>query len=304
MSEGTGSAVAAQTAGYRLSPQQRRAWALAGDAPRSPCRVFALARIEGALDPTRLEAALAEVVARNEALRTVFPRLSGLTLPVQTVREPGPIALDRHDLTGLDPEGQAPRLAALRRALQDAPLPPAEGPLLRFQLVALGPRAHTLDVVASALCADARTLENLLDEVARGYARRAGVAPPDEAPHEVVHYADVAEVLNDILDQSPETGAGRRHWRALRLPEHEVRLPAETAPTSAVEPRVGEARVELPIAALEGLASRFDVSPAAVLLAAWQIVLWRLVGRRRFALGVAQEGRRPEDRDAAHALGA
>jgi non-ribosomal peptide synthetase component F len=83
-----------------------------------------------------------------------------------------------------------------------------------------------------------------------------------------------------------------------------VRLPAETAPTSAVEPRVGEARVELPIAALEGLASRFDVSPAAVLLAAWQIVLWRLVGRRRFALGVAQEGRRPEDRDAAHALGA
>ncbi|MYS17213.1 hypothetical protein GTW73_25175, partial [Streptomyces sp. SID4982] len=49
---------------YRLSAQQRRLWA---DAPKE--RVTARVRLAGPLDPERLRAAVAALVARHETLR-------------------------------------------------------------------------------------------------------------------------------------------------------------------------------------------------------------------------------------------
>ncbi|HEU4407579.1 MAG TPA: amino acid adenylation domain-containing protein [Polyangiaceae bacterium] len=294
-------------AGYRLSPQQRRVWALAGASAGGPYRAWAAARLEGAFDEAAIEAALAEAVARHEALRTTFSLLPGLTVPVQVVHPPGPLALERHDLSGLDPEGREREAAALPGRLWAAPLPPAEGPLVRFQVVRLAPGSFALHAVASSLCADARSLENVIGEVARGCARRAGPAPAAGPAGEAMQYPDVAEVLNDLLE-SPEGEAGRRHWQARRPAEAGPALPhaspgaGEAGPDGGAGgdgPEAGARAIDLDGGALEALAGRLGASPAAALLACWQALLWRLTGRLPFALGVALDGRAYEGLDEA-----
>src|SRR5690348_88040 len=70
----------AEIEGFRLSPQQRRAWHLLGDA-----RVSAAVRLGGALDPERLRHAVQQTVEHAEILRTVFQALHGLDLPLQRI---------------------------------------------------------------------------------------------------------------------------------------------------------------------------------------------------------------------------
>lgn len=73
---------------YRLSPQQKHLWLQkSGDENRSPYRVQCEVLIEGNIDDKRLKKALETIVGRHEILRTVFQTPSGVTIPVQSVRE-------------------------------------------------------------------------------------------------------------------------------------------------------------------------------------------------------------------------
>lgn len=281
-----------EPAGYRLSPTQRRIWLRGGDSATAGGRVHAQARLEGELAPAALAAALGRVVARHEALRTVFATIPGLTLPLQVVREAAPLALVHHDLTGLGPEEQGRRLEALARAAREAALAAAAGPLVRFELLALGARSHALVVVASALCADEQSLENLLAEV---IAELTPEGLPDGG--EVVQYADASEVLHEIL-QSPETEPGRRRWREIRLPEQRATLPLSALAESAGAGGIESIAVTVASAAIEELARRCEASAAAALLAAWYIVLARLTAAPP-VLGLACAGRAYEGLDRA-----
>src|SRR5689334_19851933 len=88
MSEGT-------VQGYRISPQQRRLWLLhqaaAGPVFWSRCEVS----VAGALDLNRLERAIERVVDEHEILRTTFPLLPGMTVPVQVVHQQSPGCVKR-----------------------------------------------------------------------------------------------------------------------------------------------------------------------------------------------------------------
>ncbi|HSK76264.1 MAG TPA: amino acid adenylation domain-containing protein, partial [Thermoanaerobaculia bacterium] len=176
--------------GFRLSPQQRRLWALARE-EGSAYRAEAAVRITGPLDRARLEAALGEVVARHEILRTVFPVPPGMSRPAQVIQPPEPV-----------------RLA-------DAPGPfrPDREPPFAASLVSEGPESHRLHLAAHAFVADAAALEVVVRDLARAYAGRLDGEPPAQ-------YADVAEALNELLE-SDETEAGRDFWR------EEGALPAE-----------------------------------------------------------------------------
>src|SRR5688572_32790415 len=83
--------------GFRLSPQQRRAWQMQQDS--AVCASQSLVRLDGDLDAAALAAALDEAVRRHEILRTAFQRVPGLKVPLQVVTEPSPVTLDRLDLT-------------------------------------------------------------------------------------------------------------------------------------------------------------------------------------------------------------
>jgi amino acid adenylation domain-containing protein/FkbM family methyltransferase len=121
--------------GFRLSPQQRRVWRLLQTGARLRSRL--VLRFTGRCEPPALQAALATVAERYEILRTSFPRLAGMTLPVQVIAEPG-----------------------------EAPV--------QYELESLSRADHRLTLALSPLCCDGASLAHLAVEVAGLYAQRAG----------------------------------------------------------------------------------------------------------------------------------
>ncbi|HSF43044.1 MAG TPA: non-ribosomal peptide synthase/polyketide synthase [Thermoanaerobaculia bacterium] len=284
-----------QVAGYRLSPQQRRLWQLQRADGDRPYRVRALARVRGKIDPALLEEAVFAVVERFEILRTTFVCAPGLTLPLQRVNGSGVDWREPADFSHLSPRERQASLEELFRAAGEEPFDLEKGPLLRLVVARLDAEEQALILSLPALCADAVTLANLVDEIGRECAARTGEAPAVEAAEEeLLQYADLAEWQNELLE-GEETEAGREHWarwnpasaRALRVPFEKT--PAEGA---RFDPRVLPIKVD-PVGArrLAALAEEAGVSMATLLLTAWQTVLWRLTGRGEITLGLASEGR-------------
>ncbi|WP_437832120.1 non-ribosomal peptide synthetase [Sorangium sp. So ce1153] len=269
--------------GVRLSPQQRRLWAL----HRSGATVFAraLIRLEGDLDAARLAGALGEVVARHEILRTTFRRDPRLKFPLQAVGGAAP-AWRRVDLSGRAAGEQEARVEALWREAARLGVDLERGPLLHVWLVRRAERLHDLLVAAPALAADAWTLDLLFRELADAYAggRR-------EAGEEPVQYAQFAEWQNDLVG-SAESAPAPAGVPAV--------LPFEGAAEEGGAPGevVDVVDIELDAALLgrlESLARGEGASLASVLLAAFQLHLARLTGSRELVVAVASAGRRIED---------
>ncbi|MGK3998776.1 non-ribosomal peptide synthetase [Sorangium sp. So ce1024] len=268
--------------GVRLSPQQRRLWAL----HRSGTTVFTrgMIRLEGDLDPARLAGALGEVVARHEILRTTFRRDPRLRFPLQ-VASGAPPAWRRVDLGGRAAGEQQAHVEALWREAARIEVDLERGPLLHVWLVRRAERLHDLLVAAPALCADAWTLDLLFGELAEAYAgagdRRAPAAEP-------LQYAQYAEWQNELVGAAesapPPAGAP-------------VVLPFEGAAGEGgacgevVEIEVDAALVDR----LESLARGEGASLSSVLLAAFHVHLARLTGSRELVVAVASAGRRIED---------
>ncbi|HEX8353374.1 MAG TPA: condensation domain-containing protein, partial [Pyrinomonadaceae bacterium] len=207
-------AVPATVQGFRLAPQQRRLWALRAAESRA-YHVRCAARLTGPLAPDALAAALAEVVARHEILRTVFRRAPGTKFPVQVIEAHLPPLWRAVDLSGLGEAEQRERVAALSAEEDERPFDVERGTLLRATLVTLSASSHALLLRAHVLVADAAGLQNVLAEVARAYGLRGGDADAD-SDEEPVQYADLAEWQNELFE-ADEAATGAAHWRELDL---------------------------------------------------------------------------------------
>src|SRR3982751_4392426 len=76
-------------------------------------------RLRGALDVAALERALGALVARHDALRTMFAARGDDA--VQVVRRPAPVAVALHDLSGLPVAKREGAAIARLRAVTDTP---------------------------------------------------------------------------------------------------------------------------------------------------------------------------------------
>src|SRR5262249_3161692 len=141
-----------QVEGFRLSPQQQRIWLLQQAAGSQAYRAVSVLYIKGDLNVARLQAAWQEVSARNEILRTVYPSLPGMSVPLQTIAEPKPATIETIDLSDLDAEVQELQLASLFEDARALPFDYTDGPLLLATLIKLAPQHHALLFSVSALC--------------------------------------------------------------------------------------------------------------------------------------------------------
>src|SRR5437016_5214197 len=135
-----------QIVGFPLSAQQKRLWSSCSD-PATAISQLAVT-IDGPLDLPRLTNALCTIVDRHEILRTTFTRGSGMRFPFQVIRSSAALNL----------ELQADRAFDLER-----------GPVLFATLEALATDRHILVLRAPALCADAKTLRNVVVELSKVY---------------------------------------------------------------------------------------------------------------------------------------
>jgi NRPS condensation-like uncharacterized protein len=148
--------------GFRLSPQQTHLWLLQQADRSLPYSAQSAIRIDGTLDTELLKAAVRNVVARHEILRTTFHCLPGTTIPVQVVDQRGIPSIDSHDLSGWDPPRQTAEIERLWQRAHRLPLDLEDGPLCRISLLTLSMDEHMLLVNLSSLCVDTVSLKNLV----------------------------------------------------------------------------------------------------------------------------------------------
>ena len=145
-------------------------------------------RLEGELDDAALSRALDRLVARHEVLRTTFVSVDGEPMQRIGPAERG-FGLRRQDLSGTaDAEAALEALAAEEAS---APFDLEAGPLIRGQLVRMGPADHVLLITLHHIVSDGWSMAILTRELSALY--RAFAAGEDDplAPLEV-QYADYA----------------------------------------------------------------------------------------------------------------
>ncbi len=280
------------TAGFRLSAQQERVWAHQQGREGRAGGAVCLIQIEGPLQLPRLQEALRRVAGRHEILRTVFHRQPGLKVPFQVIREAIEPAWKTLSLTGTPAAEQ--QIEVLTKAARDTQFNLEAGPTLQALLVELASDRHALILSLPALCADARTLHNLVSEIGREYSGEAAGEDP-------MQYADVVEWQNELLE-AEDTRAGRDFWRdyfrSLDLAGlGAVALPFETkTDTLAFSPKI----CALPLNAatggqLEAACKAHEVSPQDFLLTCWLLLFSRLTGSEAVTMGCGFDGRKYEE---------
>jgi amino acid adenylation domain-containing protein/non-ribosomal peptide synthase protein (TIGR01720 family) len=276
--------------GFPLSPQQKHLWLLQGTESAHPFYARCAVAIAGPLDADLLAGALRDVVRRHEICRTRFVVPEGMKLPLQIVTEGEGATLSRHDLSALDETAAQTELARLWDAMTLLEKPLAAPPLAAA-LAAFSPLSHRLFLGLPALCADAVGLDNLLADLVRSYAARAGQGEP---PVEPLQYADLAEWQNETL-KSPGAQPGRELWRQ-RFPSSAPPLVLPFAAGRGAGGPFSPQVLPVPlapqtVAALESLAGTWGVPASLVWLGCWQALLACLCGERDLLLGVVLAGR-------------
>ncbi|MFF2625665.1 amino acid adenylation domain-containing protein [Kitasatospora griseola] len=278
-----------------LSHAQQRIWfehSLEGPSPTYNMP-FAF-RLTGDLDPAALRAAVDDLVARHEPLRTVFPVLDGV--PEQRVRPAAEAAAPFTEETVPAAQSAARLAAAARHAFDLA----AEIPI-RTWLFRTGPDEHVLLILIHHIAADGWSMGPLARDLVTAYtARRSGGAPAwDALP---VEYADYTlwqrQLLGDPSDPHSEYTRQLEYWaeQLAELPDG-VGFPTDRPRHAATSQLGATTWLEVPARVHRGLAELARSQGATtfmVLQAAMAALLTRYGAGTDIAIGTGIAGRTDE----------
>lgn len=265
----------------RLSHAQQRLWFLQQLDPTSAAyNITTAVRWRGRLDAGALEAALNDVVARHEVLRTVFPVEDGRA----TMRV----------LPELKVAVQWQEPAAASEAA-NRPFDLATAPLLRLGVVRSSAEESTVTLTVHHIVADAWSMEVFVRELGEAYAARQQGREPtwNELP---IQYADFAIWQRAWLETGVRA-AQLDYWRRQLVQPPTLELPTDR-PRSARADAAGAVHgFTLPADVVEGvrrLAQEEEATTFMVLLAAFQALLHRYSAQDDIVVGapVANRTRR------------
>ena len=230
-----------------LSFAQRRLWFLDQMEGPSPTYNMPLAlRLSGTLDRHALQAALGDVVARHESLRTIFSQVEGV--PCQLVLDVE-AASPQLGVTEVNASELADAVAAVARYGFDLA---TETPV-RAELFVLGPDEHVLLLLVHHIAADGWSMDPLSADLARAYTARCHGQQPGWAPLPV-QYADYTlwqhQLLGDQTDPDSLFTAQLAYWaQALAGLPDRLDLPTDR-PRPAIASHRGEhlaLRIDAPL---------------------------------------------------------
>jgi amino acid adenylation domain-containing protein len=278
-----------------LSYAQQRIWFENNLEGPSPTYNMPFAfRLTGVLDTPALRAALDDLVARHEPLRTTFPVLDGT--PEQRVVPSADAEAPFTEATVAGPDLAARLSGAARHAFDLA----AEIPI-RTWLFHTGPDEHVLLILIHHIAADGWSMAPLARDLVTAYtARRSGDAPSwDPLP---VDYADYTlwqrRLLGDPDDPDSEFARQLGYWTAqlADLPDV-VSFPTDRPRHAATSHRGETLWIEVPARVHHGLADLAREQGATtfmVLQAAMAALLTRYGAGTDIAIGTGIAGRTDE----------
>ncbi len=246
-------------------------------------------RLHGHLDTGALSAALDDVVARHEILRTTLRRDDGGWH--QHLHPPGPVRLQ---VRGVGPAGSAEAASRAAYDLLDEveaePFSPHEVPLLRAALGRLGPDDHVLALMTHHIAADAWSMQVIITDLAACYAARAaGRAPGLPAARQYREFA-----AWQLASQESWSGVAARYWRERLLGARVHALAADRVlPEGAADPYsvyrfvIGRELTE----AAASVARSTRSSLFVVLIAAYNLLARQLTGEADLVVPTFTAGR-------------
>ncbi|NEW54950.1 amino acid adenylation domain-containing protein [Nocardia cyriacigeorgica] len=273
-----------------LSLAQQRMWFLNQfDTASSVYNIPAAIRLTGDLDTEALAAAVGDLVARHEILRTTYPQTDDG--PIQSVADTVSVHLaarpvDEHQVVN-----------AVRDIVTAGFDVTCELPF-RAGLLRITDTDHVLVFVAHHISADGWSMGPLTRDLMLAYAARSGGDDPRWTPLPV-QYVDYSlwqrETLGDEADPDSVLATQTGYWRnALAgLPE-ELPLPADRPRPAAASYRGETFAIDLDAelhAALERVAAEHDATLFMVVHAALAVLLARLSGTTDIAVGTPVAGR-------------
>ncbi|MGE2723090.1 condensation domain-containing protein, partial [Mycolicibacterium celeriflavum] len=211
-----------------LSFAQQRLWFLGQLQGPSPVyNMPAALRLSGRLDVAALGAALADVVARHESLRTLLAAPEGMPQQVVVAPEGADFGWRVVDAGGWSASRVGEAIDAVARHGFDLS---SEIPL-RAMLLRLGDDEHVLVAVVHHIAADGWSMAPLVRDLGVAYACRRGGSAPDWAPLPV-QYVDYTlwqrAQLGDLGDSESPIAAQVGYWeqQLAGLPER-LQLPTD-----------------------------------------------------------------------------
>ncbi len=286
--------------GAHLSLQQSRLWTFQqeGGAYRSQCTVF----INGTLDFANFQHTLQHMLGLHTILQTVFYALPGMDIPVQVIGHSAALTCPIIDLYGTTGPKQRALLDDILLSFYNEPFDLRHGPLFRTALFRLSPKTSLLLLILPALCSDAFTLPLLITNLVQGLSGHE----PDELP---LQYTSVSAWQNQqLLIENEAAKAAHDFWgkidvrqitymqlllEKIGIMNHSAR---QEIHSHQFEPCIFHIELEETLRqGLSALATRYEVSMPAVLLACWSVLYWRLTGESQLLLGVGCNGRIYED---------
>jgi condensation enzyme len=233
-------------------------------------------RVTGRVDVAALQAALDDVVARHELLRTIV--VHDAEPPYQRVYLPSPVPLEVRDLP---PDAERTRDHIAEDLLTEAEagsLDVLELPLLRAVLARFDDEDAVFTLTTHHMACDGWSLQLILRDLSTYYAARVSRRTPVLPP--VLQYREFAIWQQQYL-AGPEAAKSLEYWNAtlaggqiFALPNDRP-VPAKRSQPYAehdftIEPEV--------IAELVGYAKRIRCSMFMVILATFNVFVHRLLG--------------------------
>ena len=251
-------------------------------------------RISGPLDVEALAAALDDVVARHESLRTIFPDIDGVPFQQVLAGQAGMWRRGDAAVMSLPEQDVAGELVALAGYRFDLS---AEIPI-RAQIYSVGPEQHVVGIVVHHIAFDGWSMAPLVRDVGEAYASRCAGRAPQWAPLPV-QYVDYTLWQQDRLgaESDPDSViAGQlAYWRQelADLPEV-VSLPTDRArpPVPSYRGDAVEVRIDPQVwAGVKALAAAHNATASMVLQAVMAVLLHRVGVGEDVVMGTPIAGR-------------
>ncbi|WGI26271.1 amino acid adenylation domain-containing protein [Halomonas alkaliantarctica] len=271
-----------------LSYAQLRQWFLWRMDPQSSAyHITGAVTLKGTLDSEALRGSFAALVARHEALHTVF-RDDGESEAVQVVQAENNFALSDIDLSHV-PKGE--REAAIESQvtrLCNDPFDLEQGPLLRVGLLRLAEEEQLLVVVMHHIVSDGWSIQLIIDEFAADYSARV-MGETWQPPALPIQYADYALWQRQWMDAG-EKECQLAYWKAELGDEHPVlQLPTDRPRRNDGYYHTARHHMVLPEPLVRGLRQRVQTQGATLfmtLLTGLQVLLYRYTGQENIRIGV------------------
>ncbi len=245
--------------------------------------------LEGPLDTDALRAAWQQAFDRHAILRTSF-HWDELAKPLQVVHEAVEVALPVEDLSALDHEAQADRLAAARAEDRARGVDFETAPLTRLALFRTGPESWRLLWSLHHILMEGWSASMVLGEVLQSYRAACGGPAAELAEHRP--YRDYVTWI-----QQQDPAAAEAWWRGqlggFETPTHlgiDGKPVQMHAPVTEYDGRQIRLTAE-DSATLEAFAKARGLTVNTLVQGAWSVLLQRYSGEDDVVFGTIVSGR-------------